>query len=362
MYLGHVKIKTFVSKMGDNLSDKRNEEYSSDIMDDKKQENFEEKYGSTESFSQRAVGSLFGDENSTERPVKERMPKESRPVEMRPPYEYSRSRAGTSHRREPDPDKEYATYIESTERANRLEQERVRAVREEAILERDRKLNEKISEITGRGERRYVETHRPENPPVRDAEEYIRVGRKPNPPINIRNVAAIVLIIFLMIISIFVWQVTSLRGQLNQANAEIYAFGGQLVEMERLRLRYDEMESQIMLQNEEIERLEIALEFSQGTSAGPGHNAGETEGNNEDAGGTEVAGPPDLQTPANLPHTTINAQGQRVYTMQQGDTLWNIAVLIYGDGTRWMDILAANNLTEAQVPALGAGTVLIIPD
>ena len=344
-----------MSETGDDLSDKKRGEYSSDKMDDKKQENFEEKYGSTESFSQRAVGSLFSDDIPSDKPAKERA-EERRTAEMRPPYEYSRSGPGAPRRPEPDPDKEYATYIESTERANRLEQERARAAKEEAILERDRKLNEKISEITGRSERRYVETPRTETP-ERDEEEYRGTGRKPMPPINIRNVAAIVFIVFLIIISVFVWQVTSLRSQLNQANTEIETFSGQLEELVRLRLRNAEMESEITSKDAEIARLEDALAFSLGTTE-PAYTPGEMTEENEET--TEP--PPAVQTPADLPHTTINAQGQRVYTMQQGDTLWNIALRVYNDGTRWTDIMTANNLTEAQLPNLGAGTVLIIPD
>lgn len=30
------------------------------------------------------------------------------------------------------------------------------------------------------------------------------------------------------------------------------------------------------------------------------------------------------------------------YTVQRGDTLWSIALRVYGDGQRWKDIVAAN--------------------
>jgi len=63
-----------------------------------------------------------------------------------------------------------------------------------------------------------------------------------------------------------------------------------------------------------------------------------------------------------LPYTIINAQGQRVYIVQADDTMWTIAMRIYGDGTRYRDILEANDLTPIRAGLLMAGTELAIPD
>jgi len=67
-------------------------------------------------------------------------------------------------------------------------------------------------------------------------------------------------------------------------------------------------------------------------------------------------------TPGDLPYTTIDTAGNRVYVLQVNDTLWSVAMGIYGDGMRYADIIAANNITEQQAAGLPVGTVLIIPD
>jgi len=63
-----------------------------------------------------------------------------------------------------------------------------------------------------------------------------------------------------------------------------------------------------------------------------------------------------------LPYTTLNAQGQRIYVFQAGDTLWSIATRIYNNGHRWADIMAANGMTEQEISNISVGTVLIIPN
>jgi len=47
------------------------------------------------------------------------------------------------------------------------------------------------------------------------------------------------------------------------------------------------------------------------------------------------------------------------YTVQRGDTLWDIAVGAYGDGYRWTEIAEANNLSNPNV--IHAGNVFILP-
>ena len=48
------------------------------------------------------------------------------------------------------------------------------------------------------------------------------------------------------------------------------------------------------------------------------------------------------------------------YRVQQGDSLWNIADKILGDGSRYKDIMDANNLTEKSI--IYSGQILNIPD
>lgn len=49
----------------------------------------------------------------------------------------------------------------------------------------------------------------------------------------------------------------------------------------------------------------------------------------------------------------------RTYTVVPGDTLWGIAVLYYGDGTRYPEIAAANNIANPNL--IFPGQTFIIP-
>jgi len=55
------------------------------------------------------------------------------------------------------------------------------------------------------------------------------------------------------------------------------------------------------------------------------------------------------------------AAPRRTYTVQQGDSLFRIAMKSYGDGTRWKDIQQANNHLIDDPKKLRPGMVLIIP-
>lgn len=59
---------------------------------------------------------------------------------------------------------------------------------------------------------------------------------------------------------------------------------------------------------------------------------------------------PIIPIPVRIPET---------YTVKTGDTLWDIAVSIYQNGYRWVDIAKANNLANPDV--IHSGNVLILP-
>lgn len=44
--------------------------------------------------------------------------------------------------------------------------------------------------------------------------------------------------------------------------------------------------------------------------------------------------------------STSSQPQQTVYTMQDGDTLWHLAVIYYGDGTQWTKIADANGIQD----------------
>ena len=53
----------------------------------------------------------------------------------------------------------------------------------------------------------------------------------------------------------------------------------------------------------------------------------------------------------------------QTYVTQSGDTLWDIAQRIYGDGTKWSMIHEANRATIGDDPqVIHAGATLVIPD
>ena len=65
-----------------------------------------------------------------------------------------------------------------------------------------------------------------------------------------------------------------------------------------------------------------------------------------DTGETET-----VETPAPAP--------ARTHTIRKGDTLWSVAKKFYGDGKRWKEIAAANDIAnESKLPI---GKVLRIP-
>ena len=61
-----------------------------------------------------------------------------------------------------------------------------------------------------------------------------------------------------------------------------------------------------------------------------------------------------------LPNTFINSDGNLVYIVQEGDSLWNIAANILGNGALYSNIVTANSLSS--IDAIQPGDELIIPN
>jgi len=341
-------------------------------------EGFDEIYGNIDGFSKRAVGSLFDDDASTAdiadklggRPVKPERPSADSNRPERPSAGSSdrSERPGTgggrperpsrAAGREPDSDEAYARYIQTAEQANRSDIEKQRAFRQEAIQRRD----EKLSEVS------YVSRKRDENATrtraMEEADLYMSKGRGGR-QFNMRNLAAVAAFLVLVVLALLTWQMLSARAQLAAANERIEELTALELEVGSLRIANSGHESNVARLNDQIEEYQSRLrawEAIGGTSADTGTDNGaeDPETTDTNGGGTAQASPQPAQ--GDLPYTTINAQGNRVYTMQPNDTLWSIAMRVYGDGARFTDILTANNLTEAQASVLPAGTVLIIPD
>lgn len=58
--------------------------------------------------------------------------------------------------------------------------------------------------------------------------------------------------------------------------------------------------------------------------------------------------------------TKIVGSELKSYTVKSGDNLWNIAVKIYNNGYRWVDIAKANNLANPDI--IHSGNILILPN
>ena len=56
-----------------------------------------------------------------------------------------------------------------------------------------------------------------------------------------------------------------------------------------------------------------------------------------------------------------SAVEQDTYTVQPGDTLWKIAVKVFGDGNRFIDLIKANPALQKYPNRLEPGQVLVVP-
>lgn len=65
-------------------------------------------------------------------------------------------------------------------------------------------------------------------------------------------------------------------------------------------------------------------------------------------------------TPTPTPGTTVTQNGQKMYIVKSGDSLWTIAESFYKSGYNWVDIAKANNL--ANPDDVFAGNQLVIPN
>lgn len=78
----------------------------------------------------------------------------------------------------------------------------------------------------------------------------------------------------------------------------------------------------------------------------------------EDVGGFRVVDPVADPTPAPAP---APAPEVRSHVIVPGDTLWDLASLYYGDGTRYMDIFNASNFSSGNPSLIYPGEIAVIP-
>jgi len=332
---------------GDEYDERTEEEYAEDLR-----EHFEEKYGSTEDFSKRAVGSLF--DNSAD------LAQDSTPLAQadegaayspsapRPP----RGKEGgvaSSAKWSPDPEVQYAKYLESVSEINRSDEARKQAEKERAIKLREEQLAE-LSAVVRKDR------------PSKSADG--RAGGMP--ALNIRNIAAVAIVLVLVVFVVLITMLNSSRSDLAQAHDRIAELEGQMAEIVSTN---QDLAAQLQTQGNQTSNVTLpgdgngADTDTNNTYDDNGDDNGDADGNGQV---TVTPSPSPSPTPppavANVPATTTNAAGQRIYTVTTpGDTFFAIATRFYGNGMRYPEILAANGLTAADVGNLHIGDELIIP-
>jgi len=338
---------------------------------------FDEIYGNFEGFSKRAVGSLFDDDNDVgsekDASIPVVAPKEPRPVRKSPSRPVG---SGGSFGRDADPDEDYARYIRTAEKANRMEQERQRVDKEQAIMEREEKLgdNSRTARPAPISQKPVPQQSHPKKPTLqpalkaemrnRNTEEsnmYMPMSRgRDFDQFNPRILIAIGVFVMLLICATLTWFMLSARSDLTAANERIEE---QDIEINRLNMANAGLVSDISERDDYIDELYRDIQFWQTSQAILGNDAAtDNEGDDEPDNIEHVAQNPTTAVAGDLPYTRLDAQGRRIYEVQSGDTLWNIAIRVYEDSSRVPDILEANNLTEAQAGNIQAGQILFIPD
>ena len=284
------------------------EPMNNEMLDD-----FEEKYGSTEDFSKRAVGSLF-DEPASVKPDA----KPEKPPRLRS-----------------DPEEDYAKYLQSSREDIQNEMRRKEAAKEKAITRREEQLAELSKEIGGKR-------------PISEDDVYVYAGDKskrnprtrPMPPINVRNVAALGLFVVLIIFAVLVWQLAAANSRLADANAQIAEMDEELISLRDLRTVNAGLNTEVMDLRAEVLDLLAALAVPPSSI--------------EDD-------PDEIDVPnVDTPQTGTQPAAGRTHVVRDGDTLWGIAAATLGNGARYPEILAYNNLPANASPQ--PGQVLRIPD
>jgi len=330
---------------GDEYDERTEEEYAEDLR-----EQFEEIYGSTEDFSKRAVGSLFGDDADLTRDSADLAQ-----VDTGAAYSPSAPRPPRSKDRwEPDPEAQYAKYLESVSETNRSDEERKQNEKERAIELREEQLAE-LSAVVRKDK------------PSKSADG--RMGGMP--ALNVRNIAAVGVVLVLVVFVVLIVMLNSSRSDLAEAQDRIAELESEMAEIVG---ENQDLTAQLAQQGNQTSNVTLPG-YSGGTGIDTGdatnYNGEDNSENGENNGGGQAAvtptpspspSPTPPTTAANVPATTTNAAGQRIYTVTTpGDTFFAIALRFYGNGMRYPEILAANGLTAADVGNLHVGDELIIP-
>jgi len=76
---------------------------------------------------------------------------------------------------------------------------------------------------------------------------------------------------------------------------------------------------------------------------------------------TSSSGATTISATVETPRETTTAPKPKTYTVKKGDTLWNIAKLCFGDGSRWKEIYELNKDKIKNPNLIYVGQVLTLP-
>ncbi|MCL2235176.1 MAG: LysM peptidoglycan-binding domain-containing protein [Defluviitaleaceae bacterium] len=342
-------------------------------FDENNKENIGKEHKSMEDFARQAVESLFDD--------KPKKAEETAPPSAPPPLpsvqgeEFKMpAEAPYRERLRKDPETEYAEYISSAREANRREQE-VKEVKQEAYKKQIDKQLDEMARISGGKKKEPLpapdptpqkaekwEEHeikpkapKPAKPAKPQSSDHPAPSRKPQPPVNMGNLAIVGVFVLLIAFALAMWQAVSVNSRLSYAEEQLAEL--QLVET-HLRTHNTQLEQRV----EELEaelQAQASGQFGQGQTGGGDFPGGPLfpPAGGADSPPTGDTTPPPGQT-TNWANTHRNGANQLVYTVQSGDGLWGIATHFFGSGTYMNQIMQANGLTNE---AIHPGDELIIP-
>jgi len=281
---------------------------------------FEEKFGNMENFSRQAVGKLFDEEKKEETDT------------AQPPYKRM-SRSAEA---------EYEAYLNSASAENRREMLKKKAEKDAALALRESHLSE-LPKSRKQAEEQVLDKE------LERAEVYAisQVGKnkikpeqtkKPVPPLNYRNIAAAGLAFFLLLLAVMIFWLASMNSRLQNSTNQVEEMQG--------------IQNALEL---EIADLAWQLELAQATTL-PAvtlpdvtYNEDENDNGEDSQAGDTQQGQATTQAPA----------GPRIHVVEPNQTLWAINAIYFGNVNRIADIMALNNIANAD--EIGAGDELFIP-
>lgn len=260
---------------------------------------------------------------------------------------------------EPVSDEEYMQYIKRTQLANQKAEEIQRHKKVQAQREMDDKLQNMPScvkktspslSLHAEATKRKKPTETNRGPIPQDAYKYYGSSIK----FGIRHIIASSIVVVLAIFAVLVFQLNIANARLNEANEHAYGFLAMENRYQALNIRNSDLENQITQLQLAVYELRDLYYMQNNTLDAYQEGYGENEDIPTEDNAIFVAS-------GALPYTIFNEAGNMIYTVRAGDTLWSIALRIYGNGNRYTDIVAANQMTPAQANNLSENAQLIIP-